>query len=199
MSLDILPRKTTTTWITWTVSLQVSDAKVWETGDRNVRSVPISYHLGWHLWRFLWWWQKTRKIGSPCHPYHRPVANSGKSGEHEAAQKIQDWLEKGHGNHPGLSCWNRCFWKSWLFMVEKCGKKDAEDAPRKFCSEIQWKKFLPSFRIPTQLAVATIWKNCRQKIRKLSWTSRNETALQVGGALVAPKDLIFLNIPGLII
>ena len=176
MSLDILPRKTTTTWITWTLSLQVSDAKVWETGGRNVRSVPISYHLGWHLWHFLWWWQKTRKIGSPCHPYHRPgrIWESG----NEAAEKSRiDW-KKGMEIIQGRAA-DRCFGNRDFL----CWKRRMPRMLKKFCSEIP--RTIPtSSRIPTQLAFVTIWKNGRQKITKWNRSSG-------GGALVAPKDLFF--------
>lgn len=75
---------------------------------------------------------------------------------------------------------DRCF----SIVTFSGGKKDRRML-KNFCSEIPRKKSYQVPRIPTQLACkVTIWKNGRQ-------IHHFETALQVVGALVAPKDLIF--------
>ena len=97
--------------------------------------------------------------------------------------KIQDWLEKRAWKFIQGWAAETDFWKSWLFYGGKMWKKGCRGwLTECFVVRYNSEQFLPSFRIPTQL----------EKIRKLSWKSRNETARSSGGgALVAPKDLIF--------
>lgn len=61
-----------------------------------------------------------------------------------------DW-KKGMEIYPGLSCWNRCFGNRDFLWWKNVEKRMPRMADRMFCSEIPWKKILPSFRIPTQL------------------------------------------------